>query len=412
MRAATAATANFLRLIVKKLSKFDLGQEWVQETKLQSNESLLQAALRGAFLLGSLTATGPAADEYRKSYLRQTAAKARAQEQPRRDVVANIVRGEAEAYWAQFPVSKVSGNAALRHDGSLLLEPGYDPKTQLYHAADPSIVLPHMSERPTRDEALAALELLEELLDEFPFADPQVDKSVALSALMTPVLRAAIDAVPLIAVKSPAYGSGKSFLVNLVSAISTGAACPVTTVGKDEAETEKRLDAALLKCNTIISLVNVNNILCSDKLAIAVEQPMVNVRVLGLSKTINIENKACFFATGCNITVRGDMVRRTLLCSIDPNQEAPEKRTFKRNPFAEILAGRGKYIAAVLAVARAYLSDGEPPVTFTKLVSFDAWSRFVQKPLIWLGRADPVRSLETSEDTDPDRNAITEVLAP
>ena len=111
MRAATAATANFLRLIVKKLSKFDLGQEWVQETKLQSNESLLQAALLGAFLLGSLTARAPAADEYRKSYLRQTAAKARAQEQPRRDVVANIVREEAEAYWAQFPVSKVSGSA-------------------------------------------------------------------------------------------------------------------------------------------------------------------------------------------------------------------------------------------------------------------------------------------------------------
>lgn len=111
MRAATAATADLLRLIVKKLSKFDLGQEWVQEAKLQSNESLLQAALRGAFLLGSLTATAPAADEYRKLYLRQTAAKARAQEQPRRDVVATIVRGEAEAYWAQFPVSKVSGNA-------------------------------------------------------------------------------------------------------------------------------------------------------------------------------------------------------------------------------------------------------------------------------------------------------------
>ena len=106
MRAATAATANFLRLIVKELSKFDLGQEWVQETKLRSNESLLQAALRGAFLLGSLTASAPAEDEYRKSYLRQTTAKARAQEQPRRDVVANIVREEAEPYRA----SKLSGN--------------------------------------------------------------------------------------------------------------------------------------------------------------------------------------------------------------------------------------------------------------------------------------------------------------
>ena len=86
---------------------------------------------------------------------------------------------------------------------------------------------------------------------------------------MTPVLRAAIDAVPMIAVKSPAYGSCKSFLVNLVSAIGTGAPCPVTTVGKDEAETEKRLDAALLKCQPIISLDNVNDVLCSDKLAIA-----------------------------------------------------------------------------------------------------------------------------------------------
>jgi hypothetical protein len=111
MRAATAATANFLRLIVKKLSKFDLGQEWVQETKLQSNQSLLQAALHGAFLLGSLTASVPAAEEYRKSYLRQKAAEARAQEQLHRDVVTNIVREEAEAYWAQFPVSKASGNA-------------------------------------------------------------------------------------------------------------------------------------------------------------------------------------------------------------------------------------------------------------------------------------------------------------
>jgi hypothetical protein len=111
MRAATAATANFLRVLVKKLSKFDLGQEWVQETKLQTNKSLLQAVLRGAFLLGSLTAGVPAADEYRKSYLRQMAAKARAQEQPRREVLTNVVREEAEAYWAKFPGSKVSGNA-------------------------------------------------------------------------------------------------------------------------------------------------------------------------------------------------------------------------------------------------------------------------------------------------------------
>jgi hypothetical protein len=50
-------------------------------------------------------------------------------------------------------------------------------------------------------------------------------------------------------------------------------------------------------------------------------------------------------------------------------------------------------------------------VPYIKLVSFDAWSRFIQRPLIWLGRADPVRSVAISEEADPDRGGISEVLA-
>ena len=80
---------------------------------------------------------------------------------------------------------------------------------------------------------MAALALLEDLLVEFPFADPDVDKAVALSGLITPVIRAAIDACPMHAIKAPEYGSGKSYLINLVSAIATGAPCPVTTAGQE-----------------------------------------------------------------------------------------------------------------------------------------------------------------------------------
>jgi putative DNA primase/helicase len=320
---------------------------------------------------------------------------------------------ERASEWSFPRVSGVITTPTLRRDGSILSAPGYDQETQLFHAADPNLQLPHMAEKPTMEEALRALAILEDLLTEFPFADKDsaVDKAVALSALMTPVIRAGIDAAPMHAIKAPEYGSGKSYLVNLSSGIASGAPCPVTTAGRDEEETDKRLDAALLKCQPIISLDNVNDVLCSDKLAVAVEQPMVSVRVLGLSKTIFVENKACIYATGCNITVRGDMVRRTLLCSIDPNEESPEKRTFKRDPYQEILADRGKYIAAAMTIARAYLAAGEPPVEFTKLVSFAAWSKFVQRPLIWLGCADPVQSVAASEDADPDRGAIAEVLA-
>jgi putative DNA primase/helicase len=325
-------------------------------------------------------------------------------------LAADILLARA-GHWSFHRISGVITTPTLRPDGSILSEPGFDPATQLFHAMNHDLRLPPISEKPTKKEALAALALLESLLAEFPFADQKIDEAVALSALITPVIQAAIDVAPMHAVKAPEYGSGKSYLVNLVSAIATGAPCPVTTAARDEAETDKRLDAALLKCQPIISLDNVNDVLCSDRLAVAVEQAMITVRILGLSKTVDIENKACIFSTGCNMAVRGDMVRRTILCSIDPNEEAPEKRTFKRNPYQEILADRGKFIAAILTVVRAYLAGGDPNVDFVKLASFDAWSRFVQRPLIRLGRGDPAQSVAISEEADPDRGGVAEVLA-
>jgi hypothetical protein len=111
IQAATDVTANLLRIIVKKLGRFDLGQEWVQQTKFRENEMLLQAALCGAFLLGSLTSDVPSAVEYRTSYLRRQAAVARLSAQPYRETVTNIVNEEFEKYQARHPSSPFSGHA-------------------------------------------------------------------------------------------------------------------------------------------------------------------------------------------------------------------------------------------------------------------------------------------------------------
>jgi hypothetical protein len=110
-QAATDATANLLRIIVKKLGRFDLGQEWVQETKFKENEALLQASLTGAFLLGSLTADVPSAEEYRKSILVKQAAVARLSKQPYHETVTNIVKEEYERYQARHPSSRFTGYA-------------------------------------------------------------------------------------------------------------------------------------------------------------------------------------------------------------------------------------------------------------------------------------------------------------
>jgi putative DNA primase/helicase len=44
--------------------------------------------------------------------------------------------------------------------------------------------------------------------------------------------------VPLTALTAPTAGTGKSYYVDLASAIPTGRICPVATAGKNEEETE------------------------------------------------------------------------------------------------------------------------------------------------------------------------------
>jgi putative DNA primase/helicase len=97
---------------------------------------------------------------------------------------------------------------------------------------------------------------------------------------------------------------------------------------------------------------------------------------------------------------------------INPDIEEPEKRKFSGNPFDDVLADRGKYIGAILTIARAYISAGRPDVDFIPPLSFAAWSNFVQKPLIWLGATDPALSIQNTRKLDPERAIITQVLTP
>jgi putative DNA primase/helicase len=97
------------------------------------------------------------------------------------------------------------------------------------------------------------LRLLEGLLVEFPFVD-DVSKSVALCAIMTPVLRGAFSNAPLFFFVAPESGTGKSYLVTLISVIATGRP-PAAVAGSDnKEEMEKRLGAIALEAPPILFL--------------------------------------------------------------------------------------------------------------------------------------------------------------
>lgn len=316
----------------------------------------------------------------------------------------------ARAGLSRLPsIAGVITTPTLRPDGSVLAEPGYDEATRLYHVHDPALKMPRMPAAPTRGDAERALKLLQDLLHEFPWKS-DTDRAVAISAIVTAVVRGALSVVPMHAFKASAPGSGKSYLVDLVSLIATGRPCPVMAVADQEAETEKRLTGLLLSGFPIISLDNVNGELGGDLLCQAIERPLVRARPLGASAIVEIESRATICATGNGFRVKGDMTRRTLVCALDAKTERPELRDFADDPAALVLADRGEYVAACLTIVRAYLAAGKPNQP-PPLASFGEWNSWVRGSLLWLGCFDPVASMETAREDDPELSELRELLA-
>lgn len=316
---------------------------------------------------------------------------------PPRPVVAQILDMAGE--WPFPPLAGVIGCPTLRPDGSLLSAEGYDLATGLVLRS--SVAMPPLSGCPTREDAEGAAALLVELLEEFPFAS-EASKAVALSMLLTPVLRGAMAAAPMHLVTAPQPGTGKSYLADIASMIATGERVAAVAVAPNPEETEKRLIGSALAGFPVIGLDNCRETLQGDFLCQLVERPLLQLRALGRSDKVRVANTFTVLANGNNLAVAEDLVRRTICCALDANVENPECRTFRGNPLAAVRQSRGDYIAACLTIANAYIAAGKPKAP-APLPSFEQWSDTVRAPLIWLGFADPVDTMAAARGADPVR---------
>jgi hypothetical protein len=308
-----------------------------------------------------------------------------------------------ERRWTIPRVSGVITTPTIRADGSLLTTPGYDPRSGLYLL--PGLPLPPIPEHPSREEAQAALESLKDLFGEFSFAEP-LDRTVAISGLLTALVRGALSTAPLYLVRAHTPGTGKSYLIDVIAMISSGRLCPVITTSANKEETEKRIGSILLSGASIVSLDNCTSDLTGDLLCQLTERPVVKIRILGRSEMPECECRTCVFSTGNNISFRGDMVRRGLICNLEALDERPELRTFQRDTLDHATVNRDAYLVAGLTIIRAYLSAGTPNVK--TLGSYPAWSTFVRSPLIWLGEPDPASSMDSAREEDQELIDIRE----
>ena len=123
------------------------------------------------------------------------------------------------------------------------------------------------------------------------------------------------------------------------------------------------------------------------------------------------------FTTGNNLSVHGDMTRRTLMCRMDAKMERPEQRTFEHDLRDEALRRRPALVSALLTIIRwghswqeEFPDPWERAADAKPLAGYRRWCRVVRDPLVALGLKDPVLSVDDVRATDDQEEGLSTLL--
>lgn len=314
---------------------------------------------------------------------------------------------------AMFPeLSALSCVPLMRADGSLHTERGYDPVSKVFfdpRTEDYSAL--NVPNQPHAKQVEVALVTLQELLQDFPFSDEE-SKSVALSAMLTAVMRATLPTTPVFGFSAPSFGAGKSLLAYCIGYLALGYRPQIMNVNPDTEEMGKQLDSVLLAADPVMILDNVSKPLGGDKIAAVITaQGEIGIRLFGTQVKQPAHNTTLWIVTGRNLILKEDMVRRTLICEIDPNCEHPELRTeFKINNLLHwTQQNRVRLLNAVYTLLRAHIQAGRP-TDGTTLGTFEEWHLWCCAPLLWCELPSPTARQLTALTLDPEHAMTEEVF--
>lgn len=337
--------------------------------------------------------------------------------------------------WNLPPLNGIACAPLLDAAGGIRAHDGYDPATRVWCERVPDLA-GLVPERPSREQAEAALLLLRRTFRSFAFADastvaepgqhepvvdlskpPGADESAFLAGLFTAVCRPSLPLAPGLLLRAAAFsgsGTGKGLLARCICAIAFGRAPAAVPPGGTAEEFEKRVATELMGGGPVVFFDNINGRgLKSDTLASAITERPARVRVLGRSAMVALNAAAFVMLTGNALDVGEDLARRFVRVELDARCEEPEARRFHGDLLAEVGERRAELLAACLTIwrwgrqqdAAGALAHGLP------MGSFGTWCRWVRDSLLALGCQDPARRVAEAKARDGRRLHVAEVFA-
>lgn len=292
-------------------------------------------------------------------------------------------------------------------DGQLVTNPGYDMATGRYAAFDAAqFAMP----APTREAAEAALALLDELLDEFRFANP-ADRSATLCAMLTAAVRPSLPVAPAFNITASTPGSGKSYLASAILPFAgPGAALKVSYPTSTDEATKTMLSLFLGAPAAVLFDDMQTQWVPFGAINRALTSETITDRVLGVSRTVTVGTRSLIMGTGNNVGPIRDMTRRVVTIKLHHRVATPALETYVGRPAETVFDNRGKYVAAALTIVAAWKEAGSPKAEVPSIASFGAWSDMCRQPLLWLGQPDPATSIIEQLLHDPDQDDLSRVL--
>lgn len=276
--------------------------------------------------------------------------------------IANVLLARDSARYEGAPrVDRVVDVPVLASDGSLITAPGCYPDARLYYR--PSLDLGKTRPRPVKDTDdldWALSFLLEELLGDFDFADVS-SQAHALAMLLLPFVREYIKgSTPLHVVLAPDVGSGKTWLAQAALLPGCGVV-PATPGTSNEEEWRKRITSSLLAGSGAVLLDNLSGTLDSGALASALTIDVWSDRVLGESREVRLPIRNVWVATGNNLGLAPEQVRRAVPIFLEPGEKKAADRDRKEFRHPDLLGWatehRSELVSAALTLIQHWL-DG------------------------------------------------------
>jgi hypothetical protein len=329
---------------------------------------------------------------------------------------AQILDRARDAYGLPWlPLKAIRSVPFLLDDGSLIDKPGYHAPTGIW--LDEQFKFPSPPERPDKEEARASLDKFAEIFSQYnfvPVAGEAWDKTpsyaVVLSTILSILGRNLLPTVMGQGTTSFRPGSGKTDL-NRAQAILTTGSDPFTLGYVNQKEFDKHIPVPLIAGDRVVLIDNVDQMLRSTTLNTMLTLPSstaFQVRPLGQTASIPVENHTVVMANGNHLAIFGDMERRWLQVDLNPGCDAPEDRKFTFNPVERAHEMFPELAVAGLTALRYWVQAGCPAQDYGEAApeagSYREWNRAVRGLLVHLGFGDPMLTRARVKENNPQRH--------